>query len=219
MKIQASNLITNMAGSVNGQTIRRSRYGLVLQNKAYTPTSSHVKAQLQKQIFSRVSFLWKSLSENEIKNWETYAQDNPILDKFGNLITLSGIAYFKMIQQTLLNNHFDVVPAGRYSNDYDTITDLGVLQTGAKKYELNYTRTDDYGAQSLIAIAVPRGTHSSVAFANKIVAKTIVNNSHDVDIVELNIEDKYNYDSKNLAFAVFTLTENGGKSPLFWAMV
>ena len=83
-----------MAGSLNGSAIRRSRYGLVLQNKAQMSKNINNKIAEARTLFGHLSFVWRNMTETERYRWDGIAAENPQTDRFGNEIFLSGYAYF-----------------------------------------------------------------------------------------------------------------------------
>lgn len=118
MRIQTSALIENMAGSLNGSAVRRSRYGLVLQNKAQIARNVNNKIAEARTLFGYISSMWRNIDEIDRNRWNEIAAENPQTDRFGNEIFLSGYAYFIKVQMgysfkqfgLLLPNNYQLVP-------------------------------------------------------------------------------------------------------------
>ena len=117
MKIQTSALVDNMAGSLNGSAIRRSRYGLVLQNKAQMSKNINNKIAEARSIFGYLSASWRNIDEIDRYRWNEIAAENPQTDRFGNEIFLSGYAYFIKVQMGYSYKHFGLL----HPNDYQLV--------------------------------------------------------------------------------------------------
>lgn len=101
MRLQTSALVDIMAGSLNGSSVRRSRYGLVLQAKAQMPSGIKPKVATARQWFGIYAANWRNLDPGYQAEWAIIAENNPVVDKFGNEIKLSGYAYYMKIQSAI----------------------------------------------------------------------------------------------------------------------
>lgn len=143
MKIQQSALIANMAGKLNGSAIRRSRYGLVLQQKSNAKQGSGNAQGRHRAQFSFVSGAWRVIGNNERKEWNNIAKTNEVTDRFGNNINLSGYAYFQMVQLAIRAWEIGLLSATDYypepssapTIDFDTDLDFYIL-------DITITETD-----------------------------------------------------------------------------
>ena len=115
MKIQQSALIANMAGKLNGSAIRRSRYGLVLQQKSNAKQGNGQAQGRHRAQFSFVSGAWRVIPELERKEWNNIAKTNEVTDRFGNNINLSGYAYFQMVQLAIRAWDIGLLSASDYN--------------------------------------------------------------------------------------------------------
>lgn len=94
MKILLGSLVTQMAGSVAGQTVRRFRGGFVLQNKVQRKASFfYIKNQRLAQISATFSS-WPLLTALVRDSWNLQATFYPFKDKFGNDKFLSGREFY-----------------------------------------------------------------------------------------------------------------------------
>lgn len=114
MRIQLSALVDNMAGSLNGSAIRRSRYGLVLQNKAHISRNINNKIASARALFGSVSAIWRGMLESERYQWNEIAAENPQTDRFGNEIFLSGYAYFVKVHMGYGFQYFGILDGDDY---------------------------------------------------------------------------------------------------------
>lgn len=135
MKIQQSALIANMAGKLNGSAIRRSRYGLVLQQKSNAKQGNGQAQGRHRAQFSYISGAWRVIPEIERVEWNNIAKTNEVTDRFGNNINLSGYAYFQMVQLAirawdiglLSSSDYDPEPSSAPTIVYNTDTDYYYL--------------------------------------------------------------------------------------------
>lgn len=117
MRIQLSALVDNMAGSLNGSAIRRSRYGLVLQKKAHISKDVNNKIAEARTLFGYLSSIWRKMQESDRYEWNDIAVKNPQKDRFGNEIFLSGYAYYMKVQMGLGFKYFGLL----YPDDYQLV--------------------------------------------------------------------------------------------------
>lgn len=143
MKIQQSALISNMAGKLNGSAIRRSRYGLVLQQKSNAKQGNGFAQGKHRARFSYVSGAWRSSTSFEKEAWNNIAKTNEVTDRFGNNINLSGYAYFQMVQLAIRAwnvgilgaTDYDPEPSSAPSIEYATDADY-------YRFQVKITETD-----------------------------------------------------------------------------
>lgn len=137
MRIQTSALIDNMAGSLNGSAVRRSRYGLVMQSKANQAKSINNPIARARSLFGVLAYTWRNFRESDREDWNNIAMAHPVIDKFGGYITLTGYAYFMRVQMgygyqffgLLEASDYNQVLAGILSIDFDeVVTDIATLE-------------------------------------------------------------------------------------------
>lgn len=166
MKIQTSMLVSQMAGSLNGSSVRRSRYGLVLQKKASGLQSNTNSLGVRRSIFASIAFAWNLLDPIDKEQWQLYSNDNPQTDRFGNPIILSGYNYFIKIQNFLHTANFSFVNTPNYENRVDTITSLSVSQIAPDTFQASADLTGNDYPQTAVFFAVRVPTGSASPFLN-----------------------------------------------------
>lgn len=213
MKIQTSMLISQMAGSLNGSSVRRSRYGLVLQNKASGLQSNTTSLGVRRSVFASIAYAWGLLKPSEKAQWQVYAEENPQNDRFGNPIILSGYNYFVKIQNFLNTAGFVFVDTAKYSNRVDTITSLSVTQIDPYTFEATADLTGNSYVQNAVffAVRVPKGSASP--FLNYKQFVDVRNISSSTVVGEVGIRTAQPPIKEEWYIGCFIVTENGGVSP------
>lgn len=168
MKIQTSALIENMAGSLNGSAIRRSRYGLVLQNKAHISPDVNNKIAEARTLFGYLSFLWRQMRESDRYKWNEIAAENPQLDRFGNEIFLSGYAYYIKVQMGYGYKFFGLLDADDYQLVPTTVSSVQFQEAATDLLQLKITIADVSSDYVLHAGLVPAFDTLVKAFKKKI---------------------------------------------------
>lgn len=102
MKIQLGMIVTQMAGSVAGQTVRRYRGGHIFQNKAQYTANSINGRNRQISLMSSVFRAWSQLTNDERNQWNAVAPGYTFPDKFGNPVVISGRALFTKLSAVCL---------------------------------------------------------------------------------------------------------------------
>lgn len=155
-------LISQMAGSLNGSSVRRSRYGLVLQKKASGLQSNTTFLGVRRNIFASIAYSWNTLDPTDKQQWQLYSNDNPQTDRFGNPIILSGFNYFMKIQNFLHTANYDFVNTPDYESRVNLITSLSVSQLDPFTFRASADLTgNDYPQRAVFfAVRVPTGSAS-----------------------------------------------------------
>jgi len=88
--VQYGSLVTELKGSVGGQTFQSTRSGFSVRNK---PLPRNPRAPIQQSLRSIIQYLsqhWRGLSDGERLSWDVQGPNWPAVDKFGNPKVLSG---------------------------------------------------------------------------------------------------------------------------------
>lgn len=202
-----------MAGSLNGSAVRRSRYGLVLQNKASGLQSNTTALGVRRSVFASIAFAWNLLDPSEKAQWQTYAKENPQTDRFGNPIILSGYNYFVKIQNFLHTVDFGFVQTANYNNRVDTINSLSVRQISADTFEATADLTGNSYTQRAVFFAVRVPTGSASPFLNYKQFVAVEDVSSATVVGEVSIRTAQAPINKQWYIGCFIVTENGGVSP------
>lgn len=206
-------LVSQMAGSLNGSSVRRSRYGLVLQQKASGLQSNTNALGLRRSAFGSIAFSWNSLDPSDKAQWQLYSNDNPQTDRFGNPITLSGYAYFMKIQNFLKSANRAMVNTPDYDNRVDTITSLSVSQLDPQTFRATANLTGNSYSQNAVffAVRVPNGSASPFLNYKQFVSvRSVSSSSVSEDVV---IDTVQTPNRRQWYIGCFIVTDYGGVSP------
>ena len=102
-------IITDVAGSIGGTTIRRTPNGHAMYNKQGTQIKSAFAEKNKRVQLSSVFSSWARLSEAEQTRWKDLAVLYPQKDKFGGLKQLTARQFYTKLNAQL-------VPVGAYVN-------------------------------------------------------------------------------------------------------
>lgn len=94
MKILLGAIVTDMAGSVAGQSVRRYKGGHILQNKAQYVRNSRNGNNNRIGVMSNIFRAWSSLTAEVRGYWNEAAQFYTFPDKFGMQRNISGRALY-----------------------------------------------------------------------------------------------------------------------------
>lgn len=118
MKILLGSIVTQMAGSVAGQTVRRFRGGFVLHNKLqYRSKFTYIhgsRLPLLTAVFSR----WSALSDDARALWNYEATLFQFTDRFGNLKNISGRELFVKLNSQALSAGLAVPDVEKLSGSF-----------------------------------------------------------------------------------------------------
>ena len=123
-------IFTDVAGSISGTTFRRTQRGIIAYNKQGTQVKTEFAAASVKNRLGVIFASWNAL-DNETKTfWNNQATLYPQLNKFGDLVYLTGRQFF-----TKLNTQ--LIPADITSNP-ETFSDVLPSAVGTE-CEINFS--------------------------------------------------------------------------------
>lgn len=200
MKIQQSALIANMAGKLNGSAIRRSRYGLVLQQKSNAKQGNGKAQGKHRAQFSFVSGAWRVIPNSERILWNNIAKTNEVTDRFGTNINLSGYAYFQMVQLAIRAWDIGLLSATDYNPEQSSAPSLN-LTTDSKFYYLKVTILETGPVYRANIAIVPKSNEARKTFPkNAVFSQTM---GFSFGSAEFNIEKKLMSEYPGTAFDVW----------------
>lgn len=202
-----------MAGSLNGSSVRRSRYGLVLQQKASGLQSNTNALGVRRNIFASIAYSWNTLDPTDKEQWQLYSNDNPQTDRFGNPIILSGYNYFIKIQNFLHTANYDFVDTPAYSNRVDSIISLSVSQIAPDTFRASADLTGNDYPQTAVFFAVRVPTGSASPFLNYkqfVIVRAVSSPSVSEDVM---IKTAQPPNHKQWYIGCFLVARDGGISP------
>lgn len=95
-------IFTDVAGSLAGTTFRRTPRGIIGYNKQGTQIKSAFATASVKNALGNVFARWNNLSESEVNFWNEKALLYPQLNKFGDLVYLTGRQFFTKLNTQLV---------------------------------------------------------------------------------------------------------------------
>ena len=93
-KIMFGGGVSNASGKIGGTVYSRNKGGSYFRNWVYPNNPQTSKQQTQRNLLAAKSAAWRLLTTGERDAWDTWADENPILDRLGNSIKLSGAQDF-----------------------------------------------------------------------------------------------------------------------------
>lgn len=113
-------LVTQIAGSIGGTTIRRSQNGPIISSKSMGFSRSKYYQNKALNKIASLNGVWRSLSDAERINWKNKAELYTFPDRFGVERHLTGRLLFIKAFGSLINSQ-DVPPlASEFSKDVKT---------------------------------------------------------------------------------------------------
>lgn len=89
--------VASASGKIGGTVYSRNKGGAYSRTWVMPTNPQTTKQSQQRNLLALKSAAWRSLDTNQRDAWQTWANDNPILDRLGNSIVLSGAqAYIKI---------------------------------------------------------------------------------------------------------------------------
>jgi hypothetical protein len=101
-KIEYGPMVAQASGSVGGTTFSRNRYGAYTRAKTL-PVNPATSYQAQTRAYlSTAAQLWGYLTPDQRLQWQTWAANNPIIDRLGKSQTLAPNTAFIQINSRIL---------------------------------------------------------------------------------------------------------------------
>ena len=92
-----SALVTQMSGSIGGMTGSRNSAGMYLRARSVPVNPNSPDQVTVRGLFAILSSLWRSLTDAQRDGWSNYATNTPVVNKLGDTITLSGVAWYMKV--------------------------------------------------------------------------------------------------------------------------
>ena len=89
-KVQFGGGISAMSGKLAGNVFARNKGGAYARNWVKPTNPSTVAQQNQRNTLSLKSAAWRTLTDSQRDSWKSWADDNPVLDRLGASIVLTG---------------------------------------------------------------------------------------------------------------------------------
>jgi len=82
--------VSNMQGSIGGNTFTRTKAGPAIRNKVKPNNPASAAQMRQREAFTRISKSWKTLTEEERLAWDSFAKLSQTRGVCGNIIAMTG---------------------------------------------------------------------------------------------------------------------------------
>ena len=96
-KIKFGGLISAASGKLAGNVFARNKGGAYIRNWARPTNPQSTDQQAQRTKLANKSAAWRNLTDTQRDAWKTWADDNPVLDRLGNSIKLTGAQAYSRI--------------------------------------------------------------------------------------------------------------------------
>ncbi len=96
-KVQFGGGISAMSGKLGGNVFARNKGGAYTRNWVKPTNPSTPAQQNQRNTLALKSAAWRGITDSERNSWKSWAEDNPVLDRLGSSIVLSGAQAFTKI--------------------------------------------------------------------------------------------------------------------------
>jgi len=96
-KVQFGGGISAMSGKLSGNVYARNKGGAYVRNWVKPTNPATTKQQNQRNTLSLKSAAWRTLTDEQRDSWKSWADDNPVLDRLGCSIVLTGAQAYSKI--------------------------------------------------------------------------------------------------------------------------
>lgn len=93
--------VGQISGRIGGQVFSRNRYGAYIRTGTKPVVSTTAEAMLAKARLGNISAQWQALTDAQRAGWKAWAQENPVLNRLGQSIILTGHAAYVQINSRL----------------------------------------------------------------------------------------------------------------------
>lgn len=94
--------VGQISGRVGGTVFSHNKGGPYLRNGAIPIASHTVVAEETKSRLTACSQAWGALTDTQRSAWRSWAQNNPVTNRLGHQVVLSGLAAYNMLNTRLL---------------------------------------------------------------------------------------------------------------------
>ena len=135
-------IIGQISGKIGGTVFSHNKGGAYIRNGAIPTLVSSAAAIAAKNRVSVLSVAWSGLTDAQRAAWKLYAEQNTVINRLGNSITIPPLAHYISINSRLMasaDTVLDVPPISAAPDPLDTITLTADI--GAGDFEIAYTAT------------------------------------------------------------------------------
>lgn len=88
--VQYTAVVNQLRGKLNGSVFNKMRTGYTLQRKQAPPRGARGNQQQWRSAYSFIQRRWRMLSPSQQQSWQTTANSNPSVNRFGDNVSLAG---------------------------------------------------------------------------------------------------------------------------------
>ena len=156
MALFRGTLIGQASGSVAGNTFSRNRGGQYIRNRAVPVNPNSPQQVAVRNALSQLSTAWgQSLTATQRMDWDVYAQNVPVLNRLGDIITLTGFNMYIRCNTPRLQAGLSRIDDGPSVFDLGSFTPVTTLVVAANDtVTVSFTNTDDWANETGAAMLV-----------------------------------------------------------------
>lgn len=149
--------VMDVRGSHGGNTFSRNKGGAHVKTRTKGTNPSSNKQGISRSILGQCVFSWKTLSDPDRLSWSTFAAGNPVFNKIGNQIILSGQQMFNRFNAVNLHAGFTIVNTAPIAPVVDSPTALNLTCdfTGAGTIQVQLVGPSAFGGELMYLYISP----------------------------------------------------------------
>lgn len=141
-KIKLGALAGQVSGSIGSHCFSRNRAGTYIRNRSIPTKVTNEYTTAVRSILTQCSQAWSGLLESERIAWEEWARLNPVMDRLGERIVLSGLAAHNRLNAIILGAGLTVISAPPTAqNPSPVLTLTPTVDIGSGDQEIAWTAT------------------------------------------------------------------------------
>jgi hypothetical protein len=113
-----------MQGSIAGNCFTRTKAGGAIRNKVKPNNPATASQMRQREAFTRISKQWKTLSEDQRKAWDAFAEQSRERGDCGNIIAMTGHQGFVQMNMNRYNMQEEVTETPDETQDAEFVADI-----------------------------------------------------------------------------------------------
>lgn len=164
------NGVTDMRGSISGNTYTRTKAGAMTRARV-KPTNPQSEAQLeQRSILTELSTYWaQTLTQAQRDGWNEFGVAFPSTNKLGAVINLAGFNAFQRCNGALMAAGLAILNAAPADQDVSELQTLAVtMNVGAGASNITWTATGTLTDDVLVIRSTPGISPGISNFTNKL---------------------------------------------------
>lgn len=153
-----------MRGSIGGSTWSRNRGGQYVKQRATPVNPNSSRQQVVRSILATLAQAWGGLTTAEREAWNTYAQENPVLNSLGQEIYLTGLDWFVKINSRLSDAGDTLLDEPPIGPGPGSLSTLSIAFTDATTITVTFTPGLAADERLQVWTSLPQGTGTSPNF-------------------------------------------------------